>query len=97
MSDFELTRAGDGNYELSGEMSFDTVDRILEASKQAFQGYEEILVDLTRVTRADSAGLALLLEWKAQANIRAGQVRFSGIPNSIRAIADTTGVAHLIS
>jgi len=96
MSDFELVRDGDGNFNLSGEMSFDTADRILKASEQAFQGYEEIIVDLTGVTRADSAGLALLLEWKAQANIRAGQIIFSGIPNSIRAIAETTDVAELI-
>lgn len=96
MSDFELVRSGDGSYQLSGEMSFDTADRILKASEQAFQGHEDISVDMSRVTRADSAGLALLLEWKAQANIRAGQIRFSGVPDSIRAIAETTEVTHLI-
>ena len=96
MSDFDLRELGDGCYELSGTMSFGTADRILTASEQIFGAYENLSIDLSQVRRADSAGLALLLEWKARAKKRAGEIRYSGIPDSIRAIAMTTEVAHLI-
>ena len=96
MSDFDLRELGGGCYELSGTMSFDTADRILSASEKIFGTYEDLSIDLSLVKRADSAGLALLLEWKAQAKKSAGEIRYSGIPDSIRAIAVTTEVTHLI-
>ena len=49
-----------------------------------------------RVDDADSAGLALLLEWKARAQRVAGDIRFVGVPESLIAIAQTTEVSDLI-
>ena len=83
MSDYELEDIGDGRFALSGEMSFGTVDRILE-------------VDFSGVDKADSAGLALLLEWKAVARRRAHRIDYLAIPDSVLAIAKTTEVEHLL-
>ena len=77
-------------------MSFDTVDRILKISESSFAGHQSLEVNLSRVERADSAGLALLLEWKAQANQRSGEINFVDVPDSLFAIAQTTEVSHLI-
>lgn len=96
MSSFELKDLGAGRFELNGEMSFHTADRILESSKRLFGDYASLKLDLSRVDDADSAGLALLLEWKAQANQRGGSIDFVGVPKSVLAIAQTTEVSDLI-
>ena len=96
MSDFDLRDLGDGRFELSGDMSFETADQILKSSESSFDQYQVLEIDLTKVRKADSAGLALLLEWKAQANQRSGDIKFIGIPDSLIAIAKTTEVGDLI-
>jgi phospholipid transport system transporter-binding protein len=97
MSNFELTDLGDGRFALLGDMSFQTANRILKASARPFGGFDSLHLDLSKVDKADSAGLALLLEWKAQAVGRAASIRFEAIPESILAIARTSGVTELIS
>ena len=96
MSDFDLQDLGEGRFELSGDMSFETADQIFKSSESSFGQYQALEIDLTKVRKADSAGLALLLEWKAQANQRAGEIKFIGIPDSLVAIAVTTEVSDLI-
>lgn len=96
MSSFELNATGDGHFVLIGEMSFDTADQILKASEQIFGEYAVLEVDLSQVAKADSAGLALLLEWKSRAHQSAGEITFAGIPDSLLAIAQTTEVSDLI-
>ena len=96
MSEFELNDLGDGRFELSGAMSFATVDRILDASQRPFQRYQSVEVDFSGVSKADSAGLALLLEWKAWARQRSIPIIFTTVPDSVLAIAQTTEVNHLL-
>ena len=96
MSDFELKRIDDRRFELHGAMSFATADRILRQSQKLFGGYDDLQVDCSGVNDADSAGLALLLEWKSQAQRQNGTIHFSGLPQSIVAIARTTEVDHLL-
>lgn len=97
MSSFQLKKVGDKRYSLAGVMSFDTADQILTASESAFGSYDSIEIDLSEVDDADSAGLALLLEWKARAQQNAGAIRFVGVPESLLAIAQTTDVSELIA
>jgi phospholipid transport system transporter-binding protein len=96
-ADFELEDRGDGHFALSGEMSFDTAERILAASEDPFEEHTRIEVDLSGVTRADSAGLALILEWITWANHTVREIRFTGIPERLVAIAKTTEVDELLS
>lgn len=97
MSNFELKQAGEGAFELIGEMSFDTAAEILESSERSFAQYADAQVSLSQVSKADSAGLALLLEWKAQAKQRNAIIRFVAVPDSLLAIAKTTEVSDLIA
>ena len=96
MADFALHDEGDGRFVLSGEMSFDTAERILRASEGPFDQHTRIEVDLSGVTKADSAGLALLLEWITWANHTVREIRFEGMPERVLAIARTTEVDPLL-
>lgn len=96
MSDFALTDLGDGNFSLSGRMSFDTAGQILRASEGLFEQHTLLTVDLSAITHTDSAGLALLLEWITWANHTVREIRFEGMPEKIDAIARTTEVDSLL-
>ena len=97
MADFSLIDNGDGHFTMSGEMSFDTAESILQASEKPFEAHTSIEVDLSGITMSDSAGLALLLEWVTWANHTVREIRYSGVPKRIIAIAETTEVAALIT
>jgi phospholipid transport system transporter-binding protein len=96
MSKFELNDLGEGRFALSGEMTFVTAERILLASEEPFEQHTRIEVDLSGVSRADSAGLALLLEWITWANHTVREIRFLSMPERVLAIARTTEVEQLL-
>lgn len=96
MDKFELQDLGEGRFALTGEMTFETAERILLASEEPFEQHTRIEVDLEGVTKADSAGLALLLEWITWANHTVREIRFLSMPERILAIARTTEVEQLL-
>ena len=96
MSEFTLEDLGDGHFALSGEMTFDTAEKILDASSDLFDEHTQLEVDLSEVTESDSAGLALLPEWVTWANHSVREIRFTGMPERILAIARTTEVEPLL-
>jgi phospholipid transport system transporter-binding protein len=97
MSDFKLEDRGDGRFALSGEMSFETAERILQASEKPFAKHTSIEIDLSGVSMSDSAGLALLLEWVTWANHTVREIRYTGMPERVMAIAKTTEVDGLLT
>lgn len=97
MADYELEDKGDGCFALSGEMTFDTAERILKESEEPFEEHTQLEIDLSGVTASDSAGLALLLEWVTWANHTVREVRFTGLPERVMAIAKTTEVEGLLT
>jgi phospholipid transport system transporter-binding protein len=97
MSEFTFEDLGEGRFAVSGEMTFATAEKMLRASEDLFDDHTQIDVDLTEVTDSDSAGLALLLEWVTWANHSVREIRFTGMPEKILAIARTTEVEPLLS
>lgn len=97
MSKYQLEDLGDGRFALSGEMSFDTAERILKDSEEPFEAHTQLQIDLSGVAMSDSAGLALLLEWVTWANHTVREIRFKGMPERVLAIAKTTEVEALLT
>lgn len=96
MNEYTLENKGDGKFALHGRMVFATAGQILEESEGLFEEHTLLEVDLSEVTDTDSAGLALLLEWITWANHTVREIRFSGMPAKIDAIAKTTEVDDLL-
>lgn len=96
MSDFELVDEGEGRFTLKGAMSFATAYDILRKSESLFGRHAALEIDLGGVDKTDSAGLALIIEWKSQAANREADIRFSNLPDNLLAIARTTEVEDLI-
>ena len=97
MSEFMIEDLGGGKFAVSGDMTFDTAEKILRASENLFDEHTQILVDLSEITASDSAGLALLLEWVTWANHSVREIRFAKMPEKILAIARTTEVEPLLT
>ena len=97
VSKFDLQDLGEGRFSLSGDMTFETAERILLASEEPFEQHTRIEVDLSGVDKADSAGLALLLEWITWANHTVREIRFQSMPERVVAIARTTEVEQLLT
>ena len=96
MSEFDFQDQGEGRFSLSGDMSFETANQILKSSEPLFRQHAALEIDLSGVGKADSAGLALMLEWKAQAGQRGAVIQFVAIPKSLLAVAKTSEVSDLI-
>jgi phospholipid transport system transporter-binding protein len=53
--------------------------------------------DCSALDEADSAGLAVLIEWKAEAHRRGAELGYSGLPESLARLARITDVERLLS
>ncbi|GAB3678934.1 STAS domain-containing protein [Salinisphaera aquimarina] len=81
---------------LSGELDAETVPRRLRESENWFERGEETVIDLSGVTRADSAGVALLLEWVRDAQTNQASLSFVNAPAQMRAIIDFCALNDVI-
>jgi phospholipid transport system transporter-binding protein len=93
---FEFESLGGGRFAIRGTFGFTTVSDILERSRTLFDGVSVIKVDFSGVTDADSAGLALLLEWVSWAKSAARELRFFDIPPQIQAVARISEVEEIL-
>ncbi len=96
MADVKLNDLGEGRFVVEGDMTFKTARELARRSEAAFEDHTEIEVDLAGVAGADSAGLALMLEWINWANHSVREIRFINIPKRIRSIAMTSDVQDLL-
>lgn len=88
-----LERGSDGTLRLVGPLVFVTVPGLYErlrAETEAVAG--EVVVDLAEVSRADSAGLALLLECLRIGRRHGTRVRFLNVPPQLRAMIRVAGL-----
>ncbi|HUO81383.1 MAG TPA: STAS domain-containing protein [Gammaproteobacteria bacterium] len=92
----EFEVLGDGKFAMRGDLAFETVTDALEASKDLFDDYPRIEIDLSGITEGDSAGLALLLEWVNWAKYYVREIRYTAIPKQIRAIAEISEVEDML-
>lgn len=91
-----LAPAGEGRFALSGDVGFEDAARLLAEGDEVFAGLGEIEIDLAQVTRSDSAGLALLLEWVLSAREAGRRLRYRNVPPAIASLAGMSDVAELL-
>lgn len=94
--DVEIRDLGAGRFAVSGELGFETVGAALDASRSLFGDCSVIEIDLAGVRYADSAGLALLLEWVIWARRTGREIRYRNIPAQILSIAQISEVEDML-
>jgi len=73
---------------LAGDLVFATARAALARMLEALPATcDSLAVDLSRIRRGDSAGLAALVEWRATALRRGVHLRFTGAGADLQALA----------
>ena len=95
----EVTETAPGRISVRGALSFETARRSCDVGIKLFKRAKkvpQIEVDCGGVTEADSAGLAVLLEWLKWALKHERPMAFTNLPASIRAVASISDVEPLL-
>lgn len=94
---FQLDKSAAGTLAVSGELSFDTAAAALQAIQSALEAGQVERLDLTKVSRSDSAGLACMLAVLAGVSRRGQVLAVTGMPAGMQALAQVCEVDSLIA
>jgi phospholipid transport system transporter-binding protein len=93
---FSLTTTTPGSLALSGALTFATAGSALETARAELDRNNPTTLDLSGVTRTDSAGLATLLALLAHARTRGHSLTVSNAPANLQALARVSGVESFL-
>ena len=96
MSAASLTQPEPGRVEVHGELSFDTVPALVEPMRKILAERDHVAVDLAAVSRGDSAGVALLVEWMNLAERLQKSIAFLNIPQQMLSIARVSSLDQML-
>ena len=84
---------------LCGEISFDTVSHLIDEGHAAIDAFtvQKALLDLSAVTKTDSAGLALVVDWIRTAKQRGVDLRIVGASSQLADIARVSGLEDFLA
>jgi len=87
---------GDGRWVLAGPLTISNVAGVLAASV-GVPLPQTGRIDLKNVDPVDSAGVALLLEWKRRAVAEQKSLTFENVTPSMASLAELYGVAEMLT
>jgi phospholipid transport system transporter-binding protein len=93
-----FTPRDDGVFEVSGQMTFQTVPQFLARTDEWLgSGQGKATLDMRGVTLVDSAGLALMLEWLEMARAAKREIVFTHIPEQTRDLIHVNGLQRVFN
>ncbi|MGE0582400.1 MAG: lipid asymmetry maintenance protein MlaB [Steroidobacteraceae bacterium] len=94
----ELAETAPGRLALRGNLDFGTACVAHQAGLAWFirDGARDWTVDCSGLDAANSAAVAVLLDWLAAVHRAGGHLRFEALPERVRAIAEISEVAELL-
>ncbi|MCW5570637.1 MAG: STAS domain-containing protein [Steroidobacteraceae bacterium] len=94
----QLVEAAPGRLALRGGLDFSSAATAHEAGLAHFRrdGAREWIVDCSGLDFANSAAVAVLLDWLAVVHRAGGHLRYEGLPDRVRAIAEISEVEELL-
>lgn len=98
MGSSSIEHSGENDFLISGELSFASVPLLLDEGERKFLAAADgcITVDLKGVSRTDSAGLALLVEWMRRMRQRGHEITFANVPSQMLALARLSGLERVL-
>jgi phospholipid transport system transporter-binding protein len=85
-----------GTMIINGPLTFDSVSAVYRQSHSG-SADQSGKVELSGVSRVDSSGLALLLEWQANALAMGRKLEFANASSDLRRLAALCGASDLFS
>lgn len=87
---------GRGCFKVSGELILGTVPTIWETAQRLFVDVDDLVLDLGGVSRCDSAGAALVVDWATSHRLAGGTFKVSRLPEQMRAILRVSDLEQLV-
>jgi len=97
MPAFSIKRTAPDRLEAQGAICFTGATQALNSGLALIGSGENTTIDLANVTEADSAGLAVLVEWLARARKLGTVLHYANIPAQILAIARISDLDELLT
>jgi phospholipid transport system transporter-binding protein len=94
---FALQEETQGRYSVSGELTYATAPVALKKTLRLFRAQTSVAIDLRRVERADSAGIALLIEWVRLARKNGASLRLENLPDQVENLVRVSGTGVLLA
>jgi len=91
-----MTSQGEGRYALSGELTFATVPRLWRSGNHGFGDEKSVRLDLQGITRVDSAGIALLIEFTRSVRRAGGDLLLENPSRQLLDIATVSGLDQVL-
>lgn len=92
----QLADLGQGRCAVSGALNLESVPWLWKELENGGLLAQAREAELSGITGADSAGLALLVAWKAHCRRHGGELVFSGVPRNLLALAALTDAEALL-
>ena len=96
VDDITITRSGDGEIHLKGELSYNNVSALYRQTIDLFKEEKDLRIDFSGVTRSDSAGVALLVEWLSEARDRNQPIQFINIPDQMLDVVRVSSLERVL-
>lgn len=99
LPDAVVSVSAPGQITVSSPLTFQTARRVFEAGVECFvrDASPTIAVDCAGVSKADSAGLAVLIEWRRWSRQHGRHLTFVNLPAQITAIAHLSEVSEVLA
>jgi phospholipid transport system transporter-binding protein len=96
VSENGITARDNGVFEVTGQVTFQSVPQFLALTdKWLHADTGKITIDMHGVTLADSAGLALLIEWLQLARSAKREIVFANMPDQMRDLIRVNGLTQV--
>jgi len=92
MPEFKLTQQTDGSYSAEGDLTFTSLDKKAIKNVACLNPDKTTSIDLGKVNSADSAGLALMIEWIKQSKLCNTKLKLINIPQQLITLATLSGL-----
>jgi phospholipid transport system transporter-binding protein len=97
MDEPRIEETGHGSWLLVGDLSFTTVPALRGELDIKSADRPRLSIDLAGVTRSDSAGLALLIEWLRESERLGKTITFMNMPAQMQSIARVCGLNGILA
>jgi len=92
MPSFSLNQQTDHSFFIEGELTFNSINKKTIPAFDFLNKSKQIDIDLKKVTAADSAGLALILEWIKHSRRIKTKLVFKNTPQQLLVLATIGGL-----
>lgn len=92
MPTFNVIKQSNNYYHVEGDLTFFSLDKNNIKSFGFLNSSKKLCMDLAKVSAADSAGLALMIEWIKQSKLCGTKLSFKNIPQQLLTLAKLSNI-----